>query len=64
MHKDTRDLVKRARKKGWYVRFGGSGHIKMTPPDGSPTVVIPATPSDHRAHLNLRALLRRRGLEP
>lgn len=63
IHKDTRPLVKAALKAGW--TWGGAtkkSHWKLHSPDGRKTVSVACSPSDHRNLLNLRADLRRAGL--
>lgn len=61
-HKGTHDLVSLAIDSGWVVRRTEGGHIAMTSPAGE-TVVCSSTPSDRRSVLNLRALLKRKGLD-
>lgn len=61
---DLRVIERTARKQGWIVELTRSGHIKFVPPDpGTPALVTAGTPSDRRGLRNLRADLRRRGLQ-
>jgi hypothetical protein len=61
VNKDVQQLLKRARRQGFRVRFGGSGHYRVTSPGGK-TVSLAATPRAGRRSLaNARADLRRIG---
>jgi transcriptional/translational regulatory protein YebC/TACO1 len=63
MNKDVQQLLKRCRRQGFAVRFGGTGHYRVTSPSGH-TVTVPATPrSGRRAIANTRAALRRIGAQ-
>jgi hypothetical protein len=53
------ELLRRARREGWTTSLGGSGHWCLRHPDASRAVIVPATPSDRRWHLNALAELRR-----
>jgi hypothetical protein len=44
--------------KGWTASSTKNGHIRLTSPNWQ-VVILPSTPSDHRALKNARALLRR-----
>jgi len=55
-------LIKEAQKAGAVVRQGRR-HLKITTPDGR-LIVASLSPSDRKAHHNLRAELRRAGLLP
>lgn len=58
MHKDTRALVKAARKQGFAVDETRR-HLKFYHPNNPQNVVwVPSTPSDHRSVKNSIALLR------
>jgi len=46
---------------GWRVVPTRRGHIKCYPPGGGPLVLLPGTPSDHRAVKNAVARLVRSG---
>jgi len=62
--KDLRRWTIHARAAGWIVERTRCGHIRWVPPDRSkPVIVTGSTPSDHRSRMNLRADLRRHGLE-
>lgn len=56
-------LLERAKDAGAVVGLTGSGHWRITTPDGK-RLFVSQTPSDHRAVINLRAELRRAGLLP
>ena len=58
--RETRALIKHAVDHGWTVEIGS--HIKLRSPSGE-LVVTGASPSDRRAHLNLRSILRKKGLD-
>lgn len=61
MNKDTQQLLKRVRRQGFQVRFGGTGHYRVTNRTGR-TVTLAATPRGGRRSLaNARAALRRIG---
>lgn len=61
-NKQIKRLVRHARAQGWRTEFTRGGHMKWLPPEG-PFVISSATPSDGHAIDNLRADLRRHGLE-
>lgn len=59
MNKDVQQLLKRVRRQGFHVRFGGTGHYRVTSPGGR-TISLAATPRAGRRSLaNARASLRR-----
>jgi hypothetical protein len=61
--KVIRRWLDQAEKEGWRVKLGGK-HYRMYPPDKDvPSVTIPASPGRGRAMANIRAQLRRCGLE-
>jgi hypothetical protein len=53
------ELLRRARLEGWSATLCGSGHWRLEHPNASRPVVVPATPSDRRWHLNALADMRR-----
>lgn len=62
--KELRPIVKRARKQGWKVDVTRGGHVRFVPPpSGGSMVIASASASDSRAMKNLRAQLRRAGME-
>lgn len=56
------DLVKLAVAAGWLARRTGDNHVLLTPPVGGKPVAVGLTLSDHRALANIRAELKRGGL--
>jgi hypothetical protein len=62
MSSDMATLVRRLRKLKCKVDGGGSKHYQVRLPNGR-TVFMPSTPSDHRSIPNVRAQLRRAGLD-
>lgn len=62
MKKDIRKLAALARRAGWSVEYTGGGHLRWVPPQGGP-VYSASTPSDLRVLANMKARLRRAGLE-
>jgi hypothetical protein len=67
MTSDARSTLGRwkrlAERAGWRVDQGGGGHWKWFAPDGRTIIVTPATPGQGRAIRNVRADLRRAGLD-
>jgi hypothetical protein len=59
---ETRRLAAVAERAGWTVEPTRSGHLRFRGPDGQ-VVVHSTTSSDWRAARNLRAQLRRAGLD-
>jgi hypothetical protein len=55
----TAELLRRARRDGWSIAPCGSGHWRLEHPDAAQPVIVPATPSDRRWHLNVLAEMRR-----
>ena len=53
------ELLRRAQRAGWIAAQCSSGHWRLDHPDASRPVIIPATPSDRRWHLNALAEMRR-----
>jgi len=63
MH-DLTTLVHLARRQGWCVERTGGGHMRFRSPDPTaPFIITSSTPSDQRAVRNMRAMLRRAGLD-
>lgn len=58
----TRQLIKRAVDQGWTWEQSGGNHIRLRGPNGE-LVITALTGSDRRGYLNLRALLRQKGLD-
>jgi hypothetical protein len=63
LHPDIRPLVAQAEAQGWKVHVAGTGHLKLKDKGGR-SIILPSTPSDHRASLNARAHIRREIGEP
>lgn len=61
--KEIKRLVALAEEQGWTVEVRRTNHLCFKAPDGESMVFAPATPSDHRSMKNVRAQLRREGLE-
>lgn len=59
-HKETRQLIRLAKKQGWSAELTKGGHVRLTPPNGD-YIVMPS-PSDWRGIRNAKARLRRAGL--
>jgi hypothetical protein len=62
----TSRLLREAQRRGWDAFSGGSSHWQLTPPGGlseeTPRpIVVGKSASDHRAHKNVLAHLRRYG---
>lgn len=55
-------LVRTLRKQGIEVTVGGGGHYRVDLPGGG-TMFLPRSPSDYRSLRNVRAQLRREGVE-
>ena len=60
--RDLRKLVRATEKQGAILSRTGGGHIRMKLPGGQ-VAYTSATPSDFRTTRNLRAELRRKGME-
>jgi transcriptional/translational regulatory protein YebC/TACO1 len=61
---DLGQLLKKAEEAGWTVVQGKrSSHYKLYAPDGKTIVTCGSTLSDHRAIKNIRAMLRRNGVD-
>jgi 2'-5' RNA ligase len=62
MNKDVQQLLRRVRRQGFRVRFGGSGHYRVS--RHGRAVTLAATPRGGRRSLaNARAALRRIGAD-
>lgn len=59
--KDTRKLLRAARRRGWTVENTGKGHLRVTNPGGD-SVTLGGSPGSRRACLEERLRLRRLGL--
>lgn len=59
--KDLLKLARAAKKQGWRVEPGRSGHLRWIPPNGKTWVASSKTTSDKRSIRNVRAALRKRG---
>lgn len=62
---ELKELIDVARKHGWTVtKARRRNHLKFVSPDKDvPMIHAAATPSDHRAVKNIRAWLRKAGLD-
>lgn len=56
-------LAARALAAGWEIRRTASNHFAWRAPEGRALIVSAGTPSDWRSARNLRARLRRAGLD-
>ena len=61
--KSLRPIVKKARKQGWEVSVTKKSHVRFVPPGGGAAVIASGSASDSRSIKNLRARLRRSGLD-
>lgn len=62
MNRDLRRLLHAAEAQGWTIRKG-SKHFQLFSPDGETIITVGGTPSDPRTKKNLRAMLKRAGVE-
>ncbi len=61
---DLTALAAVARRQGWAVERTRGGHLRFRPSDPTmPLVITSSTPGDWRAVRNVRAMLRRAGLD-
>lgn len=61
---ELREIEDAARRAGWTVSKTSRGHTRFVPPNPHGQIVITAgSPSDIRGLRNLRAALKRQGLE-
>lgn len=63
MNKDTKKILAAVRKAGWRVERTGGQHYKLKSICGQHIVIVSGTPSDRRSVNNLRAKLKRCGVE-
>ncbi len=62
--RDLQPLIAAARRQGWCVEPTKGGHVRFRPCDPAlPLIITSSTPGDWRAVWNVRALLRRAGLD-
>lgn len=61
--RDLSDLLRDVRRAGWSVTTTGGGHLRLCPPRKGSCIYTGSTPSDHRSLANLRAQLKRAGLD-
>lgn len=61
---DVNLLLKAAWFQGAWIEVGGNNHYKVYPAGGTRMVPIPATPSGYKTVKNMRALLKRSGIDP
>lgn len=57
-----KQLIRKAQEAGWSVKVRRNSHYKITNPEGE-SYYCGSTPSDVRAVKNVRAALRRMGLD-
>jgi hypothetical protein len=60
--KALRPMAVKARAQGWRIELTGGTHLRWQPPAGRP-VTTPFTMHDHRSVRDIRAGLRRAGLD-
>ena len=60
--KALRPLAAKAKAQGWRIELTGRTHLRWLPPSGRP-VTTASTMHDHRSVRDIRASLRRAGLE-
>lgn len=60
---NLREWIVTAERAGWTVRGTRSHHLRWTPPGGKGFVITPGTTRRPHALKNIRAALRRAGLE-
>lgn len=64
MNADVQDILKTVKKAGWTVDRTNSGHFRLRAPDPKiPLIYAPYSPSDKRGLKNLKALLRKCGVD-
>lgn len=56
-------MLEVAADNGWRVETRGSNHRQAYSPDGKYIITVAATPSDWRAHMNVKAQFKRAGLD-
>ncbi len=60
---DLQQLIRRAVRQGWSVQQRPGGHLCWRAPGRGAQVFSASSPSDWRAQANLKAILRRAGLD-
>jgi len=60
---DLQQLIRRAVRQGWSVQQRSGGHLCWRAPGRGAQVFSASSPSDWRAQANLKAILRRAGLD-
>lgn len=61
--KEYDPLIAAAWDAGWWAERSSKNYIILFPPDGGRFVPVPSTPSGTRTLRNVRAQLRKRGLD-
>ena len=60
---DLRRVVEKAIERGYLIK-SGKKHLQLIPPDKTKEIItIGVSVSDHRAHKNIRSMLRRQGVD-
>lgn len=57
--REVRDLLQELQAEGWQARFTPGGHVQLRHRDVPQLIVMPRTPSDHRAVANTRSDIRK-----
>jgi predicted RNA binding protein YcfA (HicA-like mRNA interferase family) len=57
-HREIRDLIRDAERRGWTSKLTGGGHYKLTHPSGA-FVIMSATPRTNRAYAATLCRIRR-----
>lgn len=57
--KDLRAFARELERQGWSRRQAKSGHVRLTPPGGGPSLVLSNTPSRSQAVTKAKADLKR-----
>lgn len=64
MNSDVKDIIKTVKQLGWEVDRTNSGHFRLRSPNPAvPLIYAPYSPSDKRGLKNLKALLRKYGVD-
>lgn len=59
---DLRKVIEKAIEQGYIIRKTGNKHLQLVPPDKTKEIItVGVSVSDHRAHKNIRSMLRRQG---
>ena len=53
------ELTRFVAREGWTIEHRRAGHLALRHPTSDVFILVSATPSDHRAWLNIRADMRR-----